>query len=308
MQRRFSDPSLDAKTGGKLKAIDYAAPKTIAEAVALLAEKGDRARVLAGGTDIIVQVREGRRDLDLLVDAKYILELNELTYDPRQGLRIGAAVPCYRIYEHADIARAYPGLIDAVALIGGIQIQSRASVGGNLCNASPAADTIPALIAHETVCVIAGPQGTREVPVEKFCTAPGRTVLTRGEFLVSLHIPPPRPRWGAAYLRFIPRNEMDIAVVGAGVAVTLDEGRSRCTGARIALAAVAPTPLLVPEAGAALVDGPLSDTLIERAAERARAAARPISDMRGDADYRRHLVGVLTKRALQAAVARAKES
>jgi carbon-monoxide dehydrogenase medium subunit len=293
---------------GLLKAIDYAAPKSVSEAVALLAEKGDRARVLAGGTDIIVQVREGRRDLDLLVDAKHIPELNELAYDPHQGLRIGAAVPCYRIYEHAEIARAYPGLIDAVALIGGIQIQSRASVGGNLCNASPAADTIPALIAHETVCLIAGPGGTREVPVEKFCTAPGRNVLTRGEFLVSLRMPPPRPSSGAAYLRFIPRNEMDIAVVGAGVAVTLDKAKSRCTGARIALAAVAPTPLLVPEAGAALVDGVLSDNLIARAAQLAQAAARPISDMRGDADYRRHLVGVLTRRALQAALARAKES
>jgi carbon-monoxide dehydrogenase medium subunit len=291
-----------------LKAIDYAAPRTIAEAVALLGEKGDRARVLAGGTDIIVQVREGRRDLDLLVDVKHVPELNALTYDPQKGLRIGAAVPCYRINEDADIARAYPGLIDAVALIGGIQIQSRASVGGNLCNASPAADTIPTLIAHEAVCVIAGPQGNREVPVEKFCTAPGRTVLGRGELLVSLRIPPPRRHGGAAYLRFIPRNEMDIAVAGAGVAVTLDPAGNRCTAARIALAAVAPTPLLVPDAGAALVDGALSDTLMDRAAEQARAAARPISDMRGDADYRRHLVGVLTKRALQAAIARAKGS
>jgi CO/xanthine dehydrogenase FAD-binding subunit len=291
-----------------LKAFDYVAPKTVAEAIALLAEKGDRARVLAGGTDIIVQVREGRRDLDLLVDVKHIPELNELTLDPQHGLRIGAAVPCCRIYEHAGIARTYPGLIDAVALIGGIQIQSRASVGGNLCNASPAADTIPALIAHETVCFIAGPQGTRELPAEKFCTAPGRTVLARGEFLVSLRLPPPRPSWGAAYLRFIPRNEMDIAVVGAGVAVTLDQSKRRCTGARIALAAVAPTPLLVPEAGAALVDGALSEVLLDRAAALARAAARPISDMRGDADYRRHLAGVLTKRALQAAIVRAKES
>jgi len=289
-----------------VKAFDYAAPATLAEAVALLAEKGERARVLAGGTDIIVQVREGRRSLDLLVDVKGIAELNELTFDAHQGLRLGAAVPCYRIAEHAAIVTAYPGLIDAVSLIGGVQIQSRASVGGNLCNASPAADTIPALIAQEAVCVLAGPAGTREVPVEKFCTAPGRHVLARGELLVSLRMPPPRPGSGAAYLRFIPRNEMDIAVVGAGVSVTLDATRSRCTGARVALAAVAPTPLLVPEAGAALVDGQLSDDLLEKAAQAARAAARPISDMRGDADYRRHLAGVLTRRALQAAVARAK--
>jgi carbon-monoxide dehydrogenase medium subunit len=291
-----------------LKAIDYAAPRSAAEAVALLAEKGDRARVLAGGTDILVQVREGRRDVDLLVDVKAIPEVNELRYDPRQGLRLGSAVPCYRIYENADVARIYPGLHDAASLIGGIQIQSRASLGGNLCNASPAADSIPALITYEAVCTIAGPHGTREVPVEKFCTGPGRTVLAPGEFLVSLRLSPPRPHSGAHYLRFIPRNEMDIAVVGVGAAVALDDSRTRCLAARIALAAVAPTPLLVPEAAAALIDGQLTDRMIDKAAILAQAAARPISDMRGDADYRRHLVGVLTRRALGRAVARAKEN
>jgi carbon-monoxide dehydrogenase medium subunit len=291
-----------------LRPIDYAAPRTLAEVVALLRERGERARVLAGGTDLLVQLREGRRDCDLLVDVKHVPELNELALDPRPGLRVGAAVPCYRIYEHPDIGRAYPGLIDAVSLVGGIQIQSRASLGGNLCNASPAADTVPALIVHEAVCVIAGPEGTREVPVEKFCTGPGRTVLGSRELLVSLRLPAPRRHTGTAYLRFIPRNEMDIAVVGAGVAVTLDEGRTRCTGARVALAAVAPMPLLVPEVGAALVDGPLSDALLDRAAALAQAAARPISDMRGDADYRRHLVGVLVRRALRGALARAKEN
>ncbi len=289
-----------------MKAIDYAAPRTVAEAVALLKERGDRARVLAGGTDVIVQVREHRRDLDVLVDVKRIPEVNELSYDPRQGLRLGAAVPCYRIYEDAAVAKAYPGLIDAVSLVGGIQIQNRASVGGNLCNSSPAADTIPALIAHGAVCVIAGPEGTRELPVEQFCTGPGRNALGRGELLLSLRLPAPPRHFGAAYLRFIPRNEMDIAVVGAGVAVTLDGGR--CTAARVALAAVAPTPLLVPEASAALVDGALSDSLIDKAAALARAAARPISDMRGDADYRRHLVGVLVKRALKTAIERARGS
>lgn len=288
-----------------MKDIDYAAPKTVAEATSLLNGKGDRARILAGGTDIIVQLREYRRECDVLVDVKHIPEVNELTFDPKQGLRLGAAVPCYRIYEHPQIAKAYPGLIDAVSLIGGIQIQSRASVGGNLCNGSPAADSIPALIAHEAVCVIAGPSGQREVPVEMFCTAPGKTVLAKGEFLVSLRLPAPKANSGAAYLRFIPRNEMDIAVVGAGVAVTLDASKTKCTTARIALAAVAPTPLLVPEAGAALVDGILNDDLIEKAASLAQAAAKPISDMRGDADYRRHLVGVLVKRSLQTAIHRA---
>ncbi|HKI34189.1 MAG TPA: xanthine dehydrogenase family protein subunit M [Gemmataceae bacterium] len=291
-----------------MKEIDYAAPKTVAEAVALFAEKGDRARALAGGTDIIVQVRENRRDVDLLVDLKHIPEVNELSCDSARGLRLGAAVPCYRIYEQPDIPRLYPGLTDAALLIGGIQIQSRASVGGNLCNASPAADSIPALIAHEAVAVIAGREGTREVAVEKFCTAPGRTVLGRGEFLLALRLPPPRPRSGSLYVRFIPRNEMDIAVVGVGVAVTLDEGRSRCIAARVSLGAVAPTPLLVPEAGAALVNGALTDDHLAKAAALAQTAARPISDMRGDADYRRHLVGVLTRRALRGAIERARES
>jgi carbon-monoxide dehydrogenase medium subunit len=290
-----------------LKAIDYVAPKNVPEAIAVLQQHGERARLLAGGTDILVQLREGRRDADVVVDVKLIPELNELAYDSQGGLRIGAAVPCYRIYEHREIARVFPGLVDAVSLIGGIQIQSRASVGGNLCNASPAADTIPALIAHHAVAVVAGPQGKRELPVEQFCTAPGKNALGRGELLVTLKIPaPPRP-FGAAYLRFIPRNEMDIAVAGAGVSVTLDASKQRCLGARVALAAVAPTPLLVPEAGAALVNGSLNDALLDRAAAAARAAARPISDMRGSADYRRHLVSVLVRRALQTAIDRAKE-
>jgi carbon-monoxide dehydrogenase medium subunit len=304
-----SEPKHDAKTivRTEVKEIDYAAPRTVSEAVALLNGKGDRARVLAGGTDLIVQLREHRRDLDLVVDVKHIPEVNELRLDLKQGMTIGAAVPCYRIYEDHDTSRVYPGMIDAVALIGGIQIQSRASVGGNLCNASPAADTIPALIAHQAVCLIAGPKGRREVPVENFCTGPGRTVLARGELLLSLRLPPPAHPFGAAYLRFIPRNEMDIAVAGVGVSLTLDPSRSRCTGARIALAAVAPTPLLVPDAGKALVDGALSEGLIEKAATVAQKAARPISDMRGEADYRRHLVKVLVKRALHQAIGRAKE-
>jgi CO/xanthine dehydrogenase FAD-binding subunit len=286
--------------------IDYAAPKTIAEACALLHDRGDKARCLAGGTDIIVQVREHRRDVDVLVDVKQIPEVSALAYDARQGLRIGAAVPCYRIYENQEIAKTYPGLIDAASLVGGIQIQSRASLGGNLCNSSPAGDTIPALIALEAVCVIAGPKGTREVPAEKFCTGPGKNVLGRGEFLVSLRLPPPKPRSGAAYLRFIPRNEMDIAVAGAGVAVTLDEKKATCTAARVALAAVAPTPLLVADAAAALVGSDLGDAAIARAASIAQTTAKPITDMRGEAEYRRHLVGVLVKRALHTAIERAR--
>jgi carbon-monoxide dehydrogenase medium subunit len=288
-----------------LKEIGYAAPTTLAEAGALLSLKGVRA--LAGGTDIIVQVRENRRDADILVDLKNVPELNTLSLDAREGLVLGAAVPCCRIAEHPDIRRTYPGLVDAVSLIGGVQIQSRASVGGNLCNASPAADSIPALIALNASAVIIAANGMRDmVPVEKFCTAPGRTILGQGELLLHLHVPVPAPNSGSAYLRFIPRNEMDIAVVGVGVALALNASRTSCVSARIALGAVGPTPLLVPEAGAALAGSALAGSDIERAAALAQGAAKPISDMRGSADYRRHLVGVLVKRALRIAIERAK--
>jgi carbon-monoxide dehydrogenase medium subunit len=291
-----------------MHAFDYAAPATVAEVVKLLSAHGERARILAGGTDIIVQVREGRRDLDLLVDVKRIPQLNELAYDPGHDLRLGAAVPCYRLCEQRDLLRPYPGLVEAAGLIGGTQIQSRATVGGNLCNASPAADSVPALIAASATCIVAGVETHREMPIEDFCMAPGRTALRAGEMLVSLRLPAPPPHTGSAYLRFIPRNEMDIAVVGVGVQLTLDEGRANCTAARIALAAVAPRPLLVPEASKALVGTALAPADIDKAAAAAQAAARPISDMRGDAAYRKHLVGVLTRRAIGIAIGRAKEN
>jgi carbon-monoxide dehydrogenase medium subunit len=290
-----------------LRPFDYIAPKTLRETVALLQEKGERARVLSGGTDLIVQVREDRRNLDLMIDVKNIPELIEITYNPATGLTLGAAVSCQRVYEDPSMIKAYPGLIDAAELIGGIQIQNRASFGGNLCNSSPAADSIPALIVHYAICRIAGPEGTREVPVEHFCTAPGENVLRPSEILVSFHIPPPAAGFGAGYLRFIPRNEMDIAVVGCGASVQLSADRKSFARARIALGAVAPTPLLV-ESAAGLVGQPLTEDAISKAALEAQAAARPITDMRGTAEFRRHLVGVLTRRALRKAIERAKAS
>lgn len=289
-----------------MNAFDYTAPKTIAEAVALLQQGGDDARILAGGTDIIVQVRENRRKIKLLVDVKNIPEVNEISTSAKKGLVLGAAAPCYRITADRKVAEAYPGLMDAVSIIGGVQIQGRASLGGNLCNASPAADSIPALIVLEAVCVIAGPEGSRELPVEQFCTAPGKTALKRGEMLVSLKIPAPKKNSGTHYLRFIPRNEMDIAVVGAGASVTLDKTGKNFESVRIALGAVAPTPLFVPEAGAALAGKPVSEAAILQAAEIARGAARPISDMRGSASQRKHLTGVLTRRAMEKAIERAR--
>ena len=290
-----------------MREFEYEAPATLEEAVRLMAENGTGARALAGGTDILVQLRSGRFQIDRLVDVKKIPELNQLSCSEAEGLTLGAAVPCYRIYDDRTIALLYPGLVDAAFLIGGIQIQSRATVGGNLCNSSPSGDTIPALIALEATCVIAGPSGRRYVPVEEFCTAPGENVLREGELLVALQFPPPKPNSGANYLRFIPRNEMDIAVVGAGASVVLDDARQRIRSARIALAAVAPTPILAREAGDLLVGKEASEASIEEAAEAAKAAARPISDMRGTIRQRVHLVGVMVKRSLGTAVARARE-
>lgn len=287
-----------------MKWFDYAAPVSVAEAVGLLTAHPS-ARLLAGGTDLLVQLRAGRKETDFVVDAKRIPELNAIHYDPAGGLTLGSAVPCYRIYRDKAIARAYPSLAEVASLIGGTQIQGRASIGGNLCNAAPSADSVPLLIALGATCRVAGPRGSREVAVEDFCTAPGRTVLQPGELLVSLHLPPPPPHSGARYLRFIPRNEMDIAVAGAGVEVILENGRFR--SARVALAAVAPTPLYVREAGESLAGSPVNEASIAAAAEIARKSAKPITDMRGTADYRSHLCAVLTRRALEAAVARARE-
>jgi carbon-monoxide dehydrogenase medium subunit len=289
-----------------VKWIDFASPTTIDEAVGMLAEKGDKARVLAGGTDLIVLLRTNPARInspDLIVDGKGIPELNEMSYSPAAGLTLGAAVPCYKIYEDAQISEAYPGLIDAAALIGGIQIQGRASIGGNLCNATPSADSIPALIAHNVTCNIAGPGGTREVAVQDFCTGPSQTVMESTELLVSMHFPPPPDNFGARYIRFIPRNEMDIAVAGAGVSVVLDNGNFRSV--RVALAAVAPTPLVVNEISDALAGQPADEKSVNRAGQMAKDAARPIDDMRGTVDYRKHLCDVLTRRALKAAITRA---
>jgi carbon-monoxide dehydrogenase medium subunit len=291
-----------------LQDFEYSVARTVSEAVSLLAEKGNLARPLAGGTDILVQLRSGRRRLERLVEIKDIPEVNELSYDPQHGLRLGAAVPCYRMYQDEQVAQAYPGLIDVAALIGGIQIQGRATLGGNLCNAAPSADAVPALIALGATCSIAGPNGTTEVPVENVCTAPGQTILKDGELLVSFHIPAPQQHSGAHYLRFIPRNEMDIAVAGVGSSVVLDASGKSFVSARVSLASVAPTPLFVEEAGAALAGKEVTDEAIDNAAEAAMAAARPIDDMRGTIRQRRHLVGVLTRRTLRGAIERAKEA
>ena len=291
-----------------MQAFEYINAQTVSEVVALLDEKGDQARILAGGTDLIVQAREGKRTLDWMIDIKSIPEVNILDYDSKNGLTLGAAVPCYQIYAVDAICDAYPGLIDATKIIGGTAIQGRAGVGGNLCNASPAADGIPPLIVLNATCIIAGLKGEREIPVEDFCTGPGQTALEKGEMLVSIKIPVPQKNSSSYYLRFIPRNEMDIAVVGVGASVILDDAKQRIVSAKIALGAVAPTPLFAEEASALLVGKEISDAVIDEAAQAAQTIARPISDMRGTAEQRTHLVGVLTRRALNGAIQRVKDA
>ena len=289
-----------------MKAFDYFAPTTIGDVLAMLAGKGDRVRLLAGGTDLIVQLRRGALDVDALIDVKKIPELNGITYRPGEGLTIGAAVPCHRIVEHPEIMKMYPGLVDAVALIGGTAIKGRATMGGNLCNAAPSADSIPALIVLGATCHIAGPAGRRTVPAELFCSGPRKTILGWEEFLVAVHFPPPKAHFGACYLRFTPRREMDIAVVGVGASVALDPDRTRITASRVALGAVGPTPIFAEAAGTFLKGKEPSEVSFAEAARLAQEAVRPITDLRGTEAQRRHLVGVLTRRALHGAWERAK--
>jgi len=289
-----------------VKWIDYESPTTVDEAVGLLADHRENARILAGGTDLIVQMRLGTRQPAVVINAKGIPELNELSYSPASGLTLGASVPCYKIYNDSKLQKVYPGLMDSAELIGGIQIQGRASIGGNLCNAAPSADAIPALIAHSVVCRIVGPDGTREVPVEDFCTGVRETVIQSNEMLINLHFPPPTPGFGASYIRFIPRNEMDIAVAGVGASVVLDNGTIKTV--RVALASVAPTPLFLKDLGPELEGKPANEESLNMAGQIAKSASRPITDMRGTIEYRKHLCDVLTRRALQTAINRAKEA
>jgi carbon-monoxide dehydrogenase medium subunit len=289
-----------------LKDFAYAAPATLEQATKLLQEANGTAKILAGGTDIIVQLREGMREADLVVDVKKLPELQELSFSATHGLRLGASVPCSRIYEDPRIAAAYPALVDAAKIVGGWQIQSRASVGGNLCNSSPAADTIPALIAHHAYCEVIGPGGKRNVPVEQFCTGPGKNVLQKGELLIAIVFPPALSHCSSAYERFIPRNEMDIAVVGAGSRLPVNAAGDAIEFARIGLGAVAPTPKYAQEASEWLAGKPATEASFAQAGELAKKVATPISDMRGTAEYRTHLVGVLVKRTLLKATERAK--
>lgn len=285
--------------------IRYEAPETLDAAVAMLAGASGEARVLAGGTDLLVQMNLEMIEPALIVDIKKIPETRAITAE-NGGWRVGAAVTGMEMIEHADFAKTWPGVIDGVKLIGSIQVKGRATMVGNLCNASPAADSVPAIFVSDAVVRIVGPDGQREVPVLEITTGPGKTSLAKGEIIESVFFPQRPPRSGGAYLRFTPRTEMDIAVVGVGVDLTLDEGGT-CTAAKVALGAVAEKALLVDEAANTLIGTKVDDEALEKLAAAASAACRPIDDKRGTKEYRIKVAGVLAKRAANIALERARQ-
>jgi carbon-monoxide dehydrogenase medium subunit len=284
--------------------MQYEAPQTVGAAVKLLAKAGGTTRVLAGGTDVLVQLRSGMVEPRLVVDVKRIAELSKIAPE-KGGFRIGATVPAAALGEHVRLRKTWPGVVEAATLIGSTQIQGRATVVGNLCNGSPAADSVPAMIAAGAVALVSGPKGKRRVPVEKMIVGPGKTALKRGEIVTAIVLPPRPPRTGDAYLRFIPRTEMDIAVVGAGVCLTLDKN-GVCTAARVALGAVAPTPLLVEDAAKAIVGTKVDAVALDRLAKAASKACQPIDDKRGTKEFRIKVAGVLARRAAEKALKRAR--
>ena len=287
-----------------MSSLSYAAPTSVDDAVKLLAGSSGLAKVLAGGTDLLVQLRSGRLKPELIVDTKKIPGLIGIR-EENGGFIIGAATPGAMVEAHAGLRAVWPGLVEALDLIGSMQIQGRCSLAGNLCNASPAADSVPALYAAAATAVIVGPNGRREVPVEQVPTGPGRTSLGRDEFILEFRLPPRPAGSGDAYLRFIPRTEMDIAVVGCGVSVTLDAS-GVCTAARVAVGAVSPTVIMVPAAAEALIGHSLDADTLARLDAAAQAAAKPISDKRGTIEYRTKVAGVLARRAAAIAFDRAR--
>ena len=288
-----------------MKTFDYEAPVTIDQTITLMSKTSGQSLILAGGTDLLVQLRSSNKDVDLVIDVKGIPELNQVNYDEVSGLVIGAAAPCSLIYESEPILENFPAIIDAATIIGGKAIQNRASFGGNLCNASPSGDAIGAMMSLGAICNVVGLKGARNIPIEEFCIAPGKNVLAKGEMLISIQIPSPRPNSGSNYLRFTPRAEMDIAVAGVGASIELNSDLDRILSARIALVAVAPTPVLATEASESLIGQKPSRSTFEKAANVAKETISPITDVRGSAAQRKHLIGVLTRRCLDIAVNRA---
>ena len=283
----------------------YEAPTSLDHAVALLSAAGTGGRVLAGGTDLLVQMRTDVIEPAVLIDIKGITEVRGIT-EQGGAYRIGAAVTGAELKEHATLAKAWPGVVEAANLIGSTQVQGRATMGGNLCNGSPAADSVPALIAAGAKASVIGPNGRREIAVEEIMVGPRKLAISRDEIIASFLLPARPKRASDAYLRFIPRTEMDIAVVGCGISLALDAG-GVCTSARAALDAVAERPLLVAAAADAMIGKRIDAAVLDTVAAAASAACRPIDDKRGTKEFRIKVAGVLARRVAQIALERAEK-
>ena len=287
---------------------DYYTPATVAEAVELLSTKGDGGKVLAGGTDLMPQMKERGRHPKYIVSIKNIEELRSVSYSASDGLTVGAGMRMTALQREASVKSNYDVIVQGAELIGSLQTQNLATIGGNVCNAAPSADAVPAFVILDAQAMIAGPNGSRTVPLTEVVTGPGMTSLAPNEMLTSLSVASPLPRSAGAYLRHVPRKELDIAVAGVGVYIQLDEAKERVTHARVCLASVAPIPMRAEQAEAALMGQAVTPELIEQAGQVAAGESRPISDQRGSAAFRRQLVKALTVKTLTDAVNRIKSS
>jgi carbon-monoxide dehydrogenase medium subunit len=285
-----------------VKAFDYHAPRTLDEAVALVAEHGPTAKLLAGGTDLIIFMQDGKLAPEVIIDITRIAALNGIEYSEKTGLRLGAGTKMRAIESSPVIQQYYPHLVHGAAEVGSIQMRNLATIGGNVCTASPAGDTLPPLLAGDAVAVLVGPDGEREVPLDAFWTGPGQTVMAPHELLKALRLPPPGPRSSGAYFKLAERKAMDLAFVGVAATVTLNGGGDAIEDVRIALGAVAPTVIRATDAEAILRGEPIDDARLGQAGRAAREATHPISDQRASADYRLAMVDALTQRVVRRAV------
>ena len=284
-----------------MRRFEYLEARTLRQAIGMLQRHGEQARIVAGSTDFLVRWRAGFWHPDYVVNIQHVPGLSRVTYTRRNGLRLGALVTIQMLEQHPAIRQHYPALAAAAASFAGVQVRNLATVGGNICNASPSGDTLPVLLVYGAECRLSGPDGHRQVPLAQLFTGPGQTVLAHDEVLTELTLPPPPPNTGSLYIKHSPRGAMDIATVGVASAVTVDSRSGVCTDARVALGAVAPTPLLAHAAEELLRGKQPDEEALQAAAELAMSSATPIDDVRGTADYRRQMVGVLTRRTLERA-------
>ena len=290
-----------------MKSFEYMAPKTIKEVVSALKKHGKKAMIVAGGTDLLVKMKGRALGPDVIVDIKRVPGLDEIKFDKKNGLTVGACVTMREVELSPVVRKHYPGVAEGAEIVGSVQIRNRATIVGNLCNAAPSADVAPGLMVHGAKVKVAGPGGSRTLPLEGFFAGPGRNTLKPGEWVTHVVVPPPPPRTGSAYVRHCTREAMDIAVVGVGASVTLAPKNGVCKEARIVLGAVAPTPIRAPRAEALLRGQKLTDALIAQAGQVASEEARPISDQRGSAEFRRDLTKVMTERMVKQALNAAKK-